>query len=64
MEKTLNLDENKYVITFEGNVNELPENPGTGKIIVHNMRADGFASLCTDDITKPASVITREKIQN
>lgn len=32
LEKTLNLDENKYIITFEGNVNTLPENPGTGKI--------------------------------
>lgn len=32
LQKLLNLDENKYIITFEGNVNELPENSETGKI--------------------------------
>lgn len=32
LERLLNKDENRYIITYEGDFNELPENPKTGKI--------------------------------
>ena len=32
LKRLLNKDENRYIITYEGDFNELPENPETGKI--------------------------------
>lgn len=54
-------------INFYGSASELEhgpafQQPGTGKILIHKMRCDGFISLSTEDREKTASVITREKV--
>lgn len=36
--------------------------PGTGRILVYNMRSDGFISFATEDKEKQSSLITREKV--
>ena len=38
------------------------EQPGTGKILIHKLRNDGFLSLASENPQKISSVITREKI--
>jgi len=37
-------------------------NPGTGKILVRRLREDGFIKLVNEDISRPSSIITREKM--
>lgn len=37
-------------------------NPGTGNMLIYNMRKDGFICLSTQEQGKEASVITREKV--
>lgn len=36
--------------------------PGTGKMLVWNLRKDGFVMLATDNADEPACIATREKV--
>lgn len=54
-------------IYFYGSASELEHGsafhqPGTGKILVHKMRNDGFVSLSTENAQETSSVATREKV--
>ncbi len=53
---------NFYVSASEYEHGPAFSQPGTGKMLVYNMRSDGFISLSSEDKEKTASVITREKV--